>query len=41
MNVNINKGRDYLHLLLIQSHELQLYNLSDSGNISFKDCFFY
>jgi len=41
MNVIIHKGGDYLQLLLLQSHELQIYNLSDSGNISFTDCFLY
>ena len=41
MNVTIHKGGDYLQILLLQSHELQLYNLSDSGNISFTDYFLY
>jgi len=41
MNVTIRKGGDHLHLLFLQSHELQLYNLSDSGNISITDCFLY
>jgi len=41
MNVTIHKVGDYLQLLLLQSHELQLYNLSDVGNIFFTDCFLY
>jgi hypothetical protein len=31
MNVTIHSGGDYLQLLLLLSHELQLYNLTDSG----------
>jgi hypothetical protein len=41
MNATIHRGEDYLQLLLLQSHELQLYNLTDSGNISYTDCFVY
>lgn len=41
MNVTIHRGGDYLQLLLLQSHELQLYNLTDRGNISYTDCFLY
>jgi hypothetical protein len=41
MKVTIHKGGEYLQLLLLQSHELQLYNVSDSGNISFTDCFLF
>jgi hypothetical protein len=41
MNVTIHRGEDNLQLLLLQSHELQLYNLTDSGNISYEDCILY